>query len=258
MDKPMHGSFKSAVGHLEYLCTGPCPMIDWCGGYVGIDTRAGGTAWPDDRKGYLFRMKSGRRRVSRRGTPKRAHGNRPLTKSGVRFLCALYRMAGMLSRSEQSDSGDRGRLTRIDFLLFRSARAHNVLKCAQTHHWTRVSGSVLLYINNRYWISTEVVTVLGEFSSWDRAHAQRTCRRVVGRPRRVGTSSFCRVIRSIVDVPCARISCGPLLSRAACCAASCSARSEEKPSPFYLGPTMDIPPKARGQFPGSPEGHRSC
>ena len=60
MDKPMHGSFKSAVGHLEYLCTGQCPMIDWCGGYVGIDTRAGGTAWPDDRKGYLFRMKSGR------------------------------------------------------------------------------------------------------------------------------------------------------------------------------------------------------
>uniref|UniRef100_A0AAV1T7B5 Polyketide synthase n=1 Tax=Peronospora matthiolae TaxID=2874970 RepID=A0AAV1T7B5_9STRA len=75
--------------------------------------------------------------------------NRPLTKSGVRFVCALYRMAGLLSRSEQFDSGDGGRLTRSpattavvsashldvipghhlvdDCLLFRSARAHNVL-----------------------------------------------------------------------------------------------------------------------------------
>ena len=107
---------------------------------------------------WLSHSAGSRCRASRRGTPKRARGNRPLIKSGVRFLCALYRMAGLLSRSEQFDSGNRERLTRspvttavvpashldvipghhlvLDFLLFRSARAHNVLKCAQTHHWT--------------------------------------------------------------------------------------------------------------------------
>ena len=197
-------------------------------------------------------------------------------------MCALYRMAGLLSRSEQFDSVDRGRLTRspvttavvpashldvipghhlvVDFFLFRSARAHNVLKCAQTHHWTKsiwlgatVHKQPLLDLN-------EGVTVLGEFSSWDRAHAQRTCRRVVGRPRRVGTSSFCRVIRSIVDVPCTRISCGPLLSRAARCAASRSTRSEEKPSPlFTLAPIVgDFPPKERGPVSWFPGGARLC
>ena len=175
-------------------------------------------------------------------------------------------MAGLLSRSEQFDSGDRGRLTRspvttavvpashldvipghhlvVDFLLFRSARAHNVLKCAQTHHWTKsiwlgatVHKQPLLDLDGgRHGLGG--VLFVGP------AHAQRTCRRVVGRPRRVRTSSFCRVIRSIVDVPCTRISCGPLLSRAARCAASCSARSEEKPFPLYtLG---DFLPKERG------------
>uniref|UniRef100_M4BDG6 Uncharacterized protein n=1 Tax=Hyaloperonospora arabidopsidis (strain Emoy2) TaxID=559515 RepID=M4BDG6_HYAAE len=129
-------------------------------------------------------------------------------------------MAGLLSRSEQFDLGDRGRLTRSRLGL---------TTCSNVPRRTtgrRVSGSVLLYINNRYWI-------LGEFSSWDRAHAQQTCWRVIGRPRIVGTSSFCRVIRSIVDVPCTRISYGPLLSRAARCAASRSARSAEKPSPLF-------------------------
>uniref|UniRef100_M4BHT4 Uncharacterized protein n=1 Tax=Hyaloperonospora arabidopsidis (strain Emoy2) TaxID=559515 RepID=M4BHT4_HYAAE len=112
-------------------------------------------------------------------------------------------------------------------------RDYNVLKCAQTHHWTK-----------SIWLGTTVHKQpvldlnggrhgLGEFSSWDRAHDQRTCRRVVGRPRRVGTSSVCRVIRFIVDVPCTRISCGLLLSRVARCAASRSARSEEKSSPFF-------------------------
>uniref|UniRef100_M4C5N2 Uncharacterized protein n=1 Tax=Hyaloperonospora arabidopsidis (strain Emoy2) TaxID=559515 RepID=M4C5N2_HYAAE len=38
--------------------------------------------------------------------------NRPLTKSGVRFLSALYRTAVLLSCSEKVDSGDRGRFTR--------------------------------------------------------------------------------------------------------------------------------------------------
>ena len=107
------------------------------------------------------------------GTPKNARGNHLLTKSGVRFLCALYRMAGLLSRSEQFDSGDRGRLTRspvttavvpashldiisghhlvVDLLHFRSAQAHNVLKCAQAHHWTKsIWLGATVYINNRY------------------------------------------------------------------------------------------------------------
>uniref|UniRef100_M4BE10 Uncharacterized protein n=1 Tax=Hyaloperonospora arabidopsidis (strain Emoy2) TaxID=559515 RepID=M4BE10_HYAAE len=100
---------------------------------------------------------------------------------------ALYRMAGLLSRSEQFDSGDRGRLTRspvttavvpashldvipghhlvVDFLLFRSARAHNVLKCAQTHHWTKSIWLGATVHNNQYWISTGIVTVVREFSS---------------------------------------------------------------------------------------------
>uniref|UniRef100_M4C1P9 Uncharacterized protein n=1 Tax=Hyaloperonospora arabidopsidis (strain Emoy2) TaxID=559515 RepID=M4C1P9_HYAAE len=184
-------------------------------------------------------------------------------------------MAGLLSRSEQFDSGDRGRLTRrpvttavvsashldvipahhlvVDFLLFRSARLTTCSNVLRRTTGRKISGSVLLFINNRCWISMGVITVLGEFSSWDRAHAQRTCRRVVGRPRRVGTSSFCRVIRSIVDVPCTRISCGPLLSRAARCAASRSARSEEKPSPlFTLAPLWGTSrPRKGGQFPGS-------
>uniref|UniRef100_M4B6E4 Uncharacterized protein n=1 Tax=Hyaloperonospora arabidopsidis (strain Emoy2) TaxID=559515 RepID=M4B6E4_HYAAE len=169
-------------------------------------------------------------------------------------------MAGLLSRSEQFDSGDRKRLTRspvttavvpashldvtpghhlvVDFLLFRTARTHN--------------------INNRYWIST-VVTVLGKFSSWDRAHAQRTCRRVAARPRRVGTSSFCRVIRSIIDVPCTRypVDRFPLEPHAALPPVAHAAR--RTPPPFYLGPTMkDFPPKARGPVLWLPGGSRLC
>uniref|UniRef100_M4BNM9 Uncharacterized protein n=1 Tax=Hyaloperonospora arabidopsidis (strain Emoy2) TaxID=559515 RepID=M4BNM9_HYAAE len=140
-----------------------------------------------------------------RALHKWARGNRPLTKSGVRFLCALYRVVGLLSRSEQFDSGDRGRLTRspvtiavvpashLDEFSWPSPRSRLLAllvdsgsQCAQmcpdAPNGRRVSGSELLYINNRYRISTGVITVLGEFSSWDRAHAQRTCRRVVGRP----------------------------------------------------------------------------
>ena len=128
---------------------------------------------------------------------------------------------------------------------------------AQTHHWTKsiwlgatVHKQPVLDLNGgRHGLG-------GVLFSWDRAHAQRMCRRVVGRPRRVGTSSFRRVIRSIVDVPCTRISCGPLLSRAARCAASRSTRSEEKPSPlFALAPLWGTSrPRKGGQFPGSPEG----
>ena len=59
--------------------------------------------------------------------------------------------------------------------------------------------------------------------------------------------------------PALRILRGPLLLQVARCAASYSARSEEKPSPFYLGPTMgDFPFKVRSPVLLVSEGSRLC
>ena len=81
-------------------------------------------------------------------------------------------MARLLSLSDQSDPGDRGRMTRspittavvlmrhhdvipgfllvIDLLALRSTRGFNVLRFAYTHHGMKsIFGPMLLYINNR-------------------------------------------------------------------------------------------------------------